>query len=386
MTLSALHIGKYYPPCRGGMESFLADLLGGLEGQGVRCAALVHSADGKGGEWEGHVGPRVLRVPSYGSLLYAPLSPAFPQYLERAIRETSPAVLHFHLPNPSAYFALFNRQARKLPWVVHWHADVLTPRSSMALQLAYGPYSLLEAAMLRRADVVIASSPTYLRASRPLAPFIDKCEVIPLGIDEKRLPPATNEANRRMKALWPEKAAIKILMVGRFTYYKGHRAMIEALAKVPEASAVLVGTGELRGETMAYAERLGLKDRVKFPGNLPEDDLAGLYANADVLCLPALDRAEAFGMVLIEAMRYEKALIASNIRGSGVPWVLEQCSCGRLVEPGDADSLAAAMHWMKEHPEQRTEMGRQGAAVYREIFKIEAVAEKVAALYRRLYA
>ena len=175
-------------------------------------------------------------------------------------------------------------------------------------------------------------------------------------------------------------------MIARFTYYKGHRYLLDALARVPDAAAVLVGAGELHAETKAYAEKLGLGDRVGFPGGLSEDDLAGLYASADVLCLPALDRAEAFGMVLIEAMRYEKALIASNIWGSGVPWVLGQCGCGRMVEPGDADSLAEAIRWLMEHPEQRMEMGRQGAAVYRKTFKIEAVAEKVAALYRRVLA
>lgn len=380
-----LHLGKYYPPYRGGMESFLADLMHGLEGQGIINVALVHSASNQGGVWEGDV-PSILRVPSHGRLLYMPLSPEFPIYLERAIRTFSPDVLHFHLPNPSAFWALASPAARRLPWVIHWHADVLTPESTLPMRIAYQPYRIFETAMLRRADAVIASSPTYLQASQPLVPYIDKCEVIPLGIDEGRLPPASDAATRKADALWPEGAAINILMVGRFTYYKGHRSLLDALAGVPDAAAVLVGAGELHAETKAYAEQLGLTGRVRFPGGLAEDELAGLFASADVLCLPALDRAEAFGMVLIEAMRYEKALIASNIRGSGVPWVLERCGCGRSAEPGDPESLAAAIRWLIEHPEQRMEMGRQGAAVYRETFKIEAVAEKVAALYRRVLA
>ena len=384
MSLKVLHLGKYHPPYRGGMESFLADLMVGLEGQGISNAALVHSATAQGGVWEGN-GPSVLRAPSHGRLLYMPVSPAFPIYLERAIRDFSPDVLHFHLPNPSAYWALISPAARRLPWVIHWHADVLTPESALAMRIAYQPYRIFEAAMLRRAEAVITSSPTYLQASQPLAPYIDKCEAIPLGIDEGRLPPPTEAASRKAGTLWPE-GAIRILMIARFTYYKGHRYLLDALARVPDAAAVLVGAGELHAETKAYAEKLGLGDRVGFPGGLSEDDLAGLYASADVLCLPALDRAEAFGMVLIEAMRYEKALIASNIWGSGVPWVLGQCGCGRMVEPGDADSLAEAIRWLMEHPEQRMEMGRQGAAVYRKTFKIEAVAEKVAALYRRVLA
>ena len=385
MTQAILHVGKYFPPYRGGMESFLADLMVGLEAKGVVNAALVHSADTGGGDWEG-ASPRVLRVPSHGRLLYSPVSPTFLAYLDRAIREVSPDVLHFHMPNPSAFWALASSAAKRLPWVIHWHSDVLTPASSALLKIAYRPYRLLEAAMLRRASAVIATSPNYLQTSPPLSPFIDKCEVIPLGIDDSRLPEPSEEEKLQAAACWPEQAALKLLVVGRFTYYKGHRTLLEALCKVTNAVALLAGSGELQGEMMAYATRAGLGARTKFIGNVSEAELAALYATADVVCLPALDRAEAFGMVLLEAMRYEKALIASNIHGSGVPWVLEQCECGVSVVPGDAESLAGAMQWLSKHPERRLEMARRGMAVYRETFKIEAVAEKVAALYRRVLA
>lgn len=367
------------------MESFLSDLMVGLEAKGMVTAALVHSENTWRGDWEG-ASPRVLRVPSYGRLLYAPLSPAFLKYLDRAIREAKPDILHFHLPNPSAFWALASREARRLPWVIHWHADVLTLQSSMRMRLAYRLYRRFETAMLRKANAVIATSPDYLQTSVPLAPFVEKCEVIPLGMADERLPVASDEARQAGIKRWPAECRLRLLMVGRFTYYKGHRILLEALAKVRQAAVVLVGAGELQEEIKAYAEHLGLADRVEFAGNVPEQELAGLLAASDVLCLPAIDRAEAFGMVLLEAMRYEKALIASNIHGSGVPWVLGQCGCGMVVEPGNADDLAAAMRWMAEHAEQREEMGRRGASVYRKTFNIEAVAEKVAALYRRVLA
>ncbi|MBI5937524.1 MAG: glycosyltransferase [Betaproteobacteria bacterium] len=384
--MKVLHLGKYYPPYRGGMESFLADLMAGLEGQGIANAALVHG-DGQqaGGQWEG-AGPKILRAPSHGRLLYAPLSPRFPGYLDRAIREFAPDILHIHMPNPSAFWALGSRVARRLPWVVHWHADVLTPESSMPIRLAYRPYSVFESAMLRRAAAVIASSPDYLNASAPLAPYLDKCVVIPLGLADSRLPQPRPEQAAGAAAHWPAGCTLKILMIGRFTYYKGHRVLIDALSRVPAAAAVLVGGGETEADVAAQASRLGLADRVLFAGNVAEAELAGVLAAADVLCLPAIDRAEAFGVVLLEAMRFEKPLIASNIRGSGVPWVLDQCDCGLAVQSGDAEGLAAAIRWMADHPEQRMEMGRCGTAAYRKIFKIEAVADKVAALYRRVLA
>ena len=71
-------------------------------------------------------GACIYRAPSYGRLLYAPVSPAFPFWLARAIREFQPDLLHLHLPNTSAFGALLVPAARRLPWVIHWHADMVS--------------------------------------------------------------------------------------------------------------------------------------------------------------------------------------------------------------------------------------------------------------------
>lgn len=120
--MRVLHVGKYYPPFAGGMEHFLADLLPALRVHGVVPAALVHD------ERRGLSGrrpapsdsPAIYRAPCFGQMLYAPLSPAFPFWLNRAIRDFRPDLLHLHLPNTSAFWALTIPAARRLPWVVQW--------------------------------------------------------------------------------------------------------------------------------------------------------------------------------------------------------------------------------------------------------------------------
>ena len=99
--MRVLHVGKYVPTHPGGIESYLERLLEELSEQGVAAHALVH------GDARPAVDlPRYTVVPSYGRLLFAPLSPGFPQALDRAIEAFSPDVLHLHMPNLSAFWAL----------------------------------------------------------------------------------------------------------------------------------------------------------------------------------------------------------------------------------------------------------------------------------------
>src|SRR5436190_19473658 len=111
-----LHLGKYFAPVAGGMERFLGDLVKAQRAAGDDVRALVHDH-----------GPRncadpawLMRCPVWFRLLFAPISPAFPFWLRRAIRDHDPQVLHIHLPNLSAFWGLLLPSARRLPWVVHW--------------------------------------------------------------------------------------------------------------------------------------------------------------------------------------------------------------------------------------------------------------------------
>ncbi|MCC9002203.1 MAG: glycosyltransferase, partial [Candidatus Competibacter sp.] len=144
--MRVLHVGKYYPPFAGGMEHFLADLLPALQAQGVTSAALVHhERPGRRGQWPASVDPLpIYRAPCFGRLLYAPLSPAFPFWLNRILCEFRPDLLHLHLPNTSAFWVMASTAARRLPWVVHWHADVVASLIDRRLALAYRLYRPLE--------------------------------------------------------------------------------------------------------------------------------------------------------------------------------------------------------------------------------------------------
>lgn len=385
--MRVLHIGKYYPPFAGGIEHFLADLLPALQAQGVVAAALVHDERRRHrSPWPApDVAIPIYRAPCHGQLLYAPISPAFPGWLRRAIREFQPDLLHLHLPNTSAFWALAVPAARRLPWIVHWHADVVASLLDRRLALAYRWYRPLEQRLLAASRAVIATSPPYLNASAALAPWRDRCHIIPLGLDPGRISAPDPAARARSESLWGD-ARFRVLAIGRLTYYKGHDVLIRAAAALPDSQVLIVGTGEQRARLETLIQALGLGERVRLPGFQPEADLNALLASCDVLCLPSLERTEAFGLVLLEAMRFGKPVVVSDIPGSGAGWVVQQAGHGLQVPPNDPVKLAAALRELQRDSAWRQSLGQAGAIALRERFGVEPVAAAVAELYRRVLA
>ena len=390
--MRVLHVGKALPPAPGGMETYLADLLRAQVKQGLEVAAPVH-------EWPGVPAPhepsfgraRIYICPSHGQLVYAPLSPGFPWMLQRAIETFRPQLLHLHLPNTSAFAALLLPAARRLPWVLHWHADVDPQALDWRLRLAYHLYRPLETAMLRRAARVVVTSRAYLEASPTLGRWRARCEVVPLGIDFDRLPEVPHREVEEALAQWPCPSEPRFLAVGRLAYYKGFEVLLEALAQCPQGSLLVVGDGPRRTFLEQRVHQLGLGSRVRMMGSIAALDgrpvLAPHFAACDLLCLPSLDRSEAFGLVLLEARRYGRPVVASDVPGSGIRWVVETAGGGQLVAPGHAPSLATALS------RARVGAGRVAAApepaaveALRSAFSIDLGARRLTPIYERALA
>lgn len=387
MSIRALHVGKFYPPFAGGIEYFVADLLGGLRRAGLDVAAVVH--DDRPG-WRGRLPdpaepPPVYRVPCHGRLLYVPVSPTFPRWLDRAIRDFDPHLLHLHLPNSSAFAALLLPRARRLPWVIHWHADLVASSIDRRLALAYRFYRPFEQRLLARSRAIVATSPPYLAASAALAPWRARCIPIPLGLDPQRLSEPSAESAAWATSQWG-RASLRVLAIGRLTYYKGHDRLIRALDACPDARLVIVGAGEERPRLAALVRALNLEARVALLGFRSDPETAALLASCDLLCLPSVERTEAFGLVLLEAMRYGKSVVVSDIPGSGTGWVVRRAGHGVLVPPDDVAALTAALHESQRDPRRRDRFGQAGVVALAREFQIDAVATQVASLYSRVLA
>ena len=372
MNLRVLHVGKYLPPHPGGMERFLDDLIRAQAEQGLAPAAVFHRMRGGTGS---QLQVPLYPVPVLGETMFVPLSPGFPAALARAIREHRPHLLHLHVPNLSAFSALALPAARRLPWVLQWQADVPRDMPHAGVRALRRLYGLPERALLRRSRAVVLSTPHYLESSSVLQDFRARCRVIPLGMPDTALPPSRRP---------PDDRHLRVLAVGRLTYYKGFEVLLRALARVPQAELDLIGGGEGEAGLRALAVELGLGERLRLLGRVDDAALAQAYADCDVFCLPSLDRAESFGLVLLEAMRASRAVVASRITGSGVNHVVSEGETALQVPPGDVEALTAALARLAAEPALRERLGAAGRRRFEREFDIRRCAEQLETLYREV--
>ncbi|MBT4522641.1 MAG: glycosyltransferase, partial [Halieaceae bacterium] len=364
------------------MEHYLRDLMLSLSKRGIDNAALVHQSDitvGSSAENYESQGQRlsITRAAVWARLLFTPISPSFGWLLSRAINQQQPDILHIHMPNVSAFWALLLPRARRIPWVVHWHSDVLASKHSLGLRLFYTFYSPFERALLRRCRAIIATSAPYLETSATLRDFQDKCTVVPLGLDPISLPLLPPD-----KPLAQQYASLQVLAIGRLTYYKGFEYLIKALAELQEVELHLVGTGDRENSLKALTTKLGLAGRVHFHGHLHQAELAHQFRACDCLCLPSVERTEAFGMVLLEAMFFSKATIVSDLPGSGVGWVVEGSVTGLKVAPGDSVALGKSLQILHLDRAKMHALGEAGRARYDRLFHIDQSSKGVLECYR----
>jgi len=415
--MRVLHIGKFHPPHPGGIERCSADLCAALSTRGVAAALLAHAEPGTHRtQRQDHDNIDVTLAACHGLALHTPVSPGFPWLLQKTIRRFQPDLLHLHVPNPAVFSALLIPAARRLPWVVHWHADIPLDTRKRSLRLAYRIYRPWEQALLSRATSVIATSQPYLDSSEALKPWNAKTTVIPLGIapihgaepgdtalrtDVPPSPQPSPASGRggggpQPSALspavkdWPP-GKFRVLAVGRLSYFKGFDVLLRALAEIEDASLLLIGDGECRKALQQLATELGIDARVRFAGRI-DMDAAGeaaigvAYAGADIFCLPSTERAESFGLVLLEAMRARLPVIASDIPGSGVGFVVQDERTGVLVAPGDAPALAAALRRLAADRAERERFGSAGAQRWHDCFTLDRITDQVLRLYESILA
>lgn len=366
-----LHVYKdYWPPIVGGVEKTIHWLAYGCADE-YDVEVLV-CARGNRGEIERDGPVRIIKAAQWGRFASAPLAPSFPLLLRRHAAD----ILHFHHPNPTGELAYLLARPRGR-MVVTYHSDIV--RQRMGLK-AYAPFLRR---FLRRADVILPTSPNYIRSSPFLRAVEDRCRVVPLGIalEHYAASPERLEAAARLRERFG--AAPLILFVGQFREYKGLPFLLRALTSIPEARAVLIGDGACRPMIEEERRRLGLEERVLLPGNLSDAEVIPYYHACDVFVLPSHRRSEAFGLVQIEAMACGKPVISTRL-DTGVPFVNRDGETGLVVEPGDVDSLARALRTLIGDAVLRGRLGEAARRRAHAEFSREVMVERVKAVYASL--
>lgn len=143
------------------------------------------------------------------------------------------------------------------------------------------------------------------------------------------------------EAAWEGWDGPRILTVGRLKAVKNHRLLLRAFRRLRfciDARLMILGTGELFGETEALVRELGLAKHVIMPGHF--DDPSAYYRTADLFVLSS--DYEGFGNVLVEALGHGLPVVSTDCPG-GPREILADGRFGRLVPVGDEAALANAM-------------------------------------------
>jgi rhamnosyl/mannosyltransferase len=146
----------------------------------------------------------------------------------------------------------------------------------------------------------------------------------------------------------------------------------------------LVGQGDEDTHLKALTKKLGADDKVCFHGHLSSDDLARQFTRCDCVCLPSIERTEAFGLVLLEAMYFGKATIASDVPGSGMGWIVDQGVTGLKTTPGNVDELLGALQLLQQNRDKIDTLGKNGSKKFDQYFHINRSSEQIARLYQRV--
>ncbi|MBQ8463083.1 MAG: glycosyltransferase [Prevotella sp.] len=366
-----LQLGKFYP-VQGGVEKVMYDLLVGLSEKGIPCDMLcAHVETGKEELIEVTPQNKVICVKTLVKKYATMISPQMITMLRRIAPQYD--IIHVHHPDPMAALALW-LSGYKGKVVLHWHSDIVKQKFLLSL------YQPLQNWLIRRADLVVGTTPVYIAQSPCLAGVQQKCTYLPIGI-EPIVPDAA--AVERIRQQYEGKKII--FSLGRLVHYKGYRYLVDAARYLDDNYVVLIGgSGELHDELQAQINRHNLNDRVKLLGRVSGDDLAAYYGACDVYCLSSVMKTEAFAIVQIEAMSCGKPVVCCNIKGSGVPWVNRDGESGLVVEPESAEALADAIRRLTDDSALYQQLSAGAKSRYEQLFRKEKMISRCCELYQQL--
>jgi colanic acid/amylovoran biosynthesis glycosyltransferase len=194
------------------------------------------------------------------------------------------------------------------------------------------------------------------------------------------------EAYEFRERVVPGEGPVTAVCVASLQEHKGHRILLEALARASELDRItleLIGDGPLRGGLQQLARDLGLADRVRFRGNLPEAEVSSCLDRADIFVLPSViaasGRMDGLPVALMEALACGIPAVATRI--SGIPELVRDGETGLLAEPGDPAGLRNALHRVLDDPGAARARAHAGRRLVEREFDVRDSARRLAGLF-----
>ncbi|MDA3803110.1 MAG: glycosyltransferase family 4 protein [Patescibacteria group bacterium] len=308
--------------------------------------------------------------------------------------------IYLHYPffgtNEIVYlFKLFNKKTKL---IIHYHMDVLN--SGYLEKVLSVSSKLTRNSLFKKADKVVCSSFDYLEnsdISHLYKKYPDKFHEIPFGIDLETFKPKNTSSKPENNIIAKAQDIVKfinekiikkdkvdLIFVGgldKAHYFKGIDILLEALSFLREKDwkLTIVGDGELKEDYKLQAYQLGLDKKVNFAGKLSNEQLINTYQNSDLLILPSINKNEAFGIVLIEAMACGVPVITSNL--PGVRSVFEHEKQGLVFKTGNKEDLKEKIEYILNNKNIRKMMSSQARHLAEEKYSLEKMKTEINKLF-----
>jgi len=326
-----------------------------------------------------------LKKPFFSSLLY------YPWYMTRLaldLKKNGIDIVHLH--NFTQFIPVIRAFNPGIKIVLHMHSEWLSQLDNSVMK-----------ERLKYADLILSCSEFITnRTQRAFPEAAYKCKTIYNGVDTSQFSAAPDSRDE------PKKKQL-LLCVGRITPEKGLHIVIDAFntlaRKYPDLELCLIGqeritpaeflvelSDDARVRSLkafypgSYQKKImeslapALSSRVFLSGHVSHSEMVSKYYDATIFLNASY--YETFGIPVAEAMACGLPVIAA--RAGGVPEIVEDGLSGLLVEPGDADALAAAVTKLLENKPLRDSLARAGRERVRERFNFDSIAGELAKLYR----
>jgi alpha-maltose-1-phosphate synthase len=294
------------------------------------------------------------------------------------------------------------KQIMGIPLVITAHSlEPLRPWKKEQLGDAYHATSWLEKTALENSDGVIAVSEA-MKSDMVSIYHVDpdKVRVIYNGIDTERFKKIENPEVLYKYGIDPQKPYV--LFVGRITHQKGIIHLVEAIPRLEKGIQVVLCAGAPDNDEIGRQMRQKVDEAKSRCGNnivwitecVTEKDLVPLYSHADIFVCPSV--YEPFGIINLEAMACETAVVASSV--GGIKEVVKDGETGILVpfeplENGDggpkdpekfSGDLSEAINSLLQSPERIKKMASASRQRVEDLFSWKNIAKQTMGFYREI--
>jgi phosphatidylinositol alpha-1,6-mannosyltransferase len=246
-------------------------------------------------------------------------------------------------------------------------------------QLEYGPlarwFRRAQIRSMREADLnVVISRFSADRMEEMTGVGPENIYVFPCFIDTERFQPPADREALRQRLGWEGRTVL--LTLARLIPRKGIDQVLRALknsSRLPQDWLYLIaGTGPEEIALKELVAQLGLSDRVRFGGRIPDGEIPDLYGAADLFVQPnrtVEGDTEGFGVVFLEANACGTAVIGG--RAGGTADAIEVGESGLRVDGDSVEAVAEAIESLLGDPQRLREMGRRGLERARREFSLD---------------